>query len=42
MNEFCAPDYHQLEYKYTSDRETLYQCTKCPYFEFQYQEFDGL
>lgn len=40
MNEFC--EFHQLEPTDWSDRETLYQCKACPYFEFQYQECDGL
>ena len=33
---------HQLEFKNCSNRETLYECKNCPYYEFQYVECDGL
>ena len=32
---------HHLEYKGTKDGETLWQCSKCSYFELTYSENHG-
>lgn len=42
LPKFCAPGCHDVEFMDYSNREVLYQCKVCPWFEFQYQECDGL
>lgn len=37
--EFCVV--HNLEFIREDNRETLYQCSNCPYFEFQYEDTIG-